>query len=210
MGVFQVVHPELPSEFGPVVTGVELVGNLPAESGRLVGRSTELTTIAARLRTHPIVTLRGAGGGGKTRLALAYAHRNQPEHPGGVWFVDLVPAHDVVHVWRGLAEALGAADTAPADMSHWRAGSKLGSSISLVMYGAYAAERGTLDVAATLLGTADETRRRLDMRIPVVGTEALRRRLTGAIDGDRMEALGAQGVAMDATTANQLVKRTLL
>src|SRR6202012_362017 len=44
--------------------------NLPAEVTRFIGRRRELPAIAGAVERHRLVTLRGAGGVGKTRLAL--------------------------------------------------------------------------------------------------------------------------------------------
>jgi transcriptional regulator with XRE-family HTH domain len=78
--------------------------NLPAPLTRFVGRAREAAEIrrllqpgrpAARAR---LVTLTGAGGCGKTRLALEAAGRLIGAFPGGVWFVDLAPLADPVLV----------------------------------------------------------------------------------------------------------------
>jgi MoxR-like ATPase len=55
-------------------TELELrAGNLPAEVTSFVGRSRELTQIRDALGRYRLVTLRGVGGVGKTRLALRVA-----------------------------------------------------------------------------------------------------------------------------------------
>ena len=45
-------------------------GNLPEPSDLLIGRAAELADLAALVSAHRLVTLVGAGGSGKTRLAL--------------------------------------------------------------------------------------------------------------------------------------------
>ena len=68
-------------------------GTLPRETTSFVGRQSLLTEIVDLLLTSPLVTLIGAGGGGKTRLALAAGRAiKQANHGAGrgsVWFVDL-------------------------------------------------------------------------------------------------------------------------
>jgi predicted ATPase/DNA-binding SARP family transcriptional activator len=63
--------------------------NLPAPLTSFVGRERELDDSADLLRAHRLVTLTGAGGAGKTRLALEVASRQLGAWTGGVWLVDL-------------------------------------------------------------------------------------------------------------------------
>ncbi|MFI7609892.1 ATP-binding protein [Nonomuraea terrae] len=63
--------------------------NLPAEPNAFVGRESDVDELAHLMRVSRVVTLYGAGGIGKTRLALRLAARIAPEHPGGVWLVEL-------------------------------------------------------------------------------------------------------------------------
>jgi non-specific serine/threonine protein kinase len=76
--------------------------NLPAPLTSFVGRGRELAEVRRLLGAHRLVTLTGAGGVGKTRLALQAAagvlaggapgsSAARGPHPGGVWFVDLAP-----------------------------------------------------------------------------------------------------------------------
>ena len=64
-------------------------GNLPRSAAALIGRERELSSVAARLRTHQVVTGSGVGGVGKTRLALQAAVDAQAEFPGGAWLAEL-------------------------------------------------------------------------------------------------------------------------
>ncbi len=50
-----------------------------------------------------LVTLVGAGGMGKTRLAVQYGWKHLEDWPGGVWFCDLTEARDM----NGIASAVG-------------------------------------------------------------------------------------------------------
>jgi predicted ATPase/DNA-binding SARP family transcriptional activator len=62
--------------------------NLPAQLTSFVGRSLELIDVGESLVDHRLVTLTGAGGTGKTRLAVELARQVLDEYPDGVWFVD--------------------------------------------------------------------------------------------------------------------------
>ncbi len=63
--------------------------NLPAQLDPLVGRSAELRDIAGLLETARVVTMTGAGGSGKTRLALQVAAEAVEHFGGGVYWVPL-------------------------------------------------------------------------------------------------------------------------
>jgi len=77
----------------PVAAGARAPTHaLPATRSRLVGRARELAEVLARLREHPLVTLVGAAGCGKTRLAVEAARQAAPGYPDGAWFVDLTSA----------------------------------------------------------------------------------------------------------------------
>ena len=65
-------------------------GNLPA-SPPMIGRDGDLAEVAALLRSHPVVSIVGAGGIGKTRLALAVAAAADLDLPDGRWWVELAP-----------------------------------------------------------------------------------------------------------------------
>ena len=72
------------SALPPVTIG----GNAPASSP-LFGRAEDLDAVEALLREHPVVTIVGAGGIGKTRIALAAAASTRVEVPHGCWWVEL-------------------------------------------------------------------------------------------------------------------------
>jgi predicted ATPase len=75
-----------------------------------VGREQEVVQVRSLLAPNRLVTLVGAGGIGKTRLALKLAGDVRDDYPDGVWFVDLAPLSDPALVPQALASALGAAE----------------------------------------------------------------------------------------------------
>src|SRR5579864_2605122 len=81
--------------------------NLPIPSTRFIPRSGELGAVEARLRDNRLVTLWGAGGIGKTRLALEVARNVVGQFADGVWLVDLASVVDPTLVAQAVAEALG-------------------------------------------------------------------------------------------------------
>ncbi|GAA3212784.1 ATP-binding protein [Dactylosporangium siamense] len=79
-------------------------GNLPHPVSDLVGRVTERQAVTDLLRRHRLVTLTGAGGMGKTRLALAVAaDRSDPDGP---WLVELAGLHEPAVLAERVCAAL--------------------------------------------------------------------------------------------------------
>ena len=75
-----------------------------------VGRDAELTQLRELLAQNRLVTLTGAGGVGKTRLAIQVAAAMAGEFGDGVWYVDLAPITDPELVAVTVARALGLPD----------------------------------------------------------------------------------------------------
>jgi predicted ATPase len=80
--------------------------NLPAQLSSFIGREGEMAEIKQLLAATRLLTLTGAGGCGKTRLALRVAADVLPEYPDGVWFVELASVTDPDMVTQSAAEAL--------------------------------------------------------------------------------------------------------
>jgi len=104
--VFGVAHPDLPAEFEPLRSLDTFATNLPGRLTSFVGRERELAAIADALAAARIVTLTGAGGCGKTRLALQVAADRLDRYPDGAWWVELAPLQDGSLVAEALCEAL--------------------------------------------------------------------------------------------------------
>jgi predicted ATPase/DNA-binding winged helix-turn-helix (wHTH) protein len=81
--------------------------NLPESTSRLYGRDDDLAALLARLRSHRLVTLIGAGGIGKSTLALAAARAERGRWDDGVWLVELAPVADPALVTAAVAQAIG-------------------------------------------------------------------------------------------------------
>jgi predicted ATPase/DNA-binding CsgD family transcriptional regulator len=89
--------------------------NLPAEVTRFIGRRRELPAIGEAIERHRLVTLRGAGGVGKTRLALRAAAGLRDGFADGCWLVQLSPLQAPELLARTVSEALGLPDEAAGD-----------------------------------------------------------------------------------------------
>ena len=80
--------------------------NLPAATSELIGRDDDVQNVRDLTTTHRLVTLVGAGGIGKSRLALAAASQLVPMFEHGVWHVDLAAAPEQARIQDAIAEAL--------------------------------------------------------------------------------------------------------
>ena len=109
--VVQLCHPDLCNEFPPLRTMKNVaVQHLPVQLTSFVGRQAELTQIHELLSGNRLVTLTGAGGAGKTRLAIQIAAQMAGEFADGVWSVDLAPITDPELVPLTVARTLGLPD----------------------------------------------------------------------------------------------------
>ncbi|HMA33334.1 MAG TPA: tetratricopeptide repeat protein [Chloroflexia bacterium] len=88
--------------------------NLPVQPARLIGREREMAALTTLLRRPAVrlVTLTGAGGTGKTRLAVQVALELLPAFADGVYYIALAPIRDPTLVASTVAEALGLTEAA--------------------------------------------------------------------------------------------------
>ncbi|MDX1511806.1 MAG: NB-ARC domain-containing protein, partial [Nitriliruptorales bacterium] len=82
-------------------------GSIPLETSPLVGRDDEVARLQKAVADHRLVTLTGAGGAGKTRLAQHIGLAALEDQRDGVWWVDLSPVTDAHRVPTAIAEAVG-------------------------------------------------------------------------------------------------------
>ncbi|MFF5175312.1 ATP-binding protein [Micromonospora sp. NPDC000089] len=105
--LFQLVAPGLEREFPRPRTADAVAHNLPTQATSFVGRETERAELGLLVRQHRLVTVLGAGGGGKTRLAVELAAGLVEAYPDGVWFVDIATVTDPGLVAFAVAAVLG-------------------------------------------------------------------------------------------------------
>jgi predicted ATPase/class 3 adenylate cyclase/DNA-binding CsgD family transcriptional regulator len=109
--VLQLCHPDLQNEHPPLRTSkVAQTNYFPVQLTNFIGRETESAEVAALLTTGRLVTLTGAGGVGKTRLAIQLATQLAPEFSDGARYVDLAPIADPDVVPITVIRALGLSD----------------------------------------------------------------------------------------------------
>jgi predicted ATPase/DNA-binding winged helix-turn-helix (wHTH) protein len=82
-------------------------GNLPSPLMRMVGRADDVLRLSAQLTAARFVTIVGAGGVGKTTVAVAAGHHLIESFAGAVLFVDLGMLSDPALVATAVASMLG-------------------------------------------------------------------------------------------------------
>jgi predicted ATPase/class 3 adenylate cyclase len=116
--IWQVADAESAGEFPPLRSLDAVRHNLPVQLTPLIGREGEIRELHDLLGQERMVTLTGAGGVGKTRLALAVAAEATDTRTGGVWWVDLAPLDGQGVVARAALAAVGADQLASSSLAH--------------------------------------------------------------------------------------------
>ena len=109
--LFQLTHPLLRRDFPPLRATGFVRNNLPAPRTSMIGREAESAAVAALLGAHRLVTLTGAGGCGKTRLAVRVASEVSDAYDDGVTLVELAALSDP----RGVVSLVLAALSQPTE-----------------------------------------------------------------------------------------------
>ena len=104
---YELRHRDLGNAFRSLRVARPGTGTLPLHSTSFVGRDSELGELAGLLAESSVVTLTGAGGVGKTRLAAQFGNAQASRFPGGAWFCSLALATTDDEVIERLAASLG-------------------------------------------------------------------------------------------------------
>jgi predicted ATPase/class 3 adenylate cyclase/DNA-binding CsgD family transcriptional regulator len=108
--VFQLTHPDLEGRFPPLRALEAVKGNLPVRLTSFIGRTTELADVQRLVASDRLVTITGAGGCGKTRLAVEALEPLSEGFDDGIWFCDLGPLADPEMVAQALRVSLNLRD----------------------------------------------------------------------------------------------------
>jgi predicted ATPase/class 3 adenylate cyclase len=108
--ISQLAAPGLRSEFPPLRSVRAAPRRLPAQPSSFIGRRPEVEELDELLRHTRLLTITGAGGAGKSRLALRIAAEASLRYPDGVWFVDLATTVDASAVSARIAAEIGLPD----------------------------------------------------------------------------------------------------
>lgn len=114
--VFQLCHPALNGEFPTLRSLDAFPNNLPPQMTSFVGRERELGEVCRLLGEARLVTLTGAGGCGKSRLALHAVADSVDAYPSGVWWVELAPLVDPELVAHSVMQAINLQEDPTQDL----------------------------------------------------------------------------------------------
>jgi len=105
--LFQLVIDGLRDDF-PALKTIGAASSLPVPMTALVGRDAHVAALTGQFRSQEsrLVTLTGAGGSGKTRLAIAVAHALGAAFPDGIFFVPLASVTTAEVMRSSIAETL--------------------------------------------------------------------------------------------------------
>ena len=105
--VYQPLGPELRTEFKALRALERPPNNLPHQNTSFVGRHEDLARVEALLDEGSLATIVGAGGIGKTRLALEVAAGRLNDQRDGAWLIDLSFVEDASLIADTMLSALG-------------------------------------------------------------------------------------------------------
>jgi predicted ATPase/class 3 adenylate cyclase len=105
--LYQVVAPDLQQDFPPTRTQIRPRHNLPRQLTNFIGREAEISQVKLLLEKHPLVTLTGSGGVGKSRLSIRVAQEILEGYADGIWLVELAPISDPNLLPKTVASTLG-------------------------------------------------------------------------------------------------------
>jgi hypothetical protein len=91
-------------EFNTEPRRKKVLHNLPAHLPAFIGREKEIETITELVSENRLLTLTGAGGCGKTRLAIQFVAQVVQDYADGVWMVELAPVTVPDHIEQAIAE----------------------------------------------------------------------------------------------------------
>ena len=106
--LFQLAGRGMQASFPPLrsLGNPTMPNNLPTELSKFIGREVELTKVRSLVESSRLVTLTGAGGSGKTRLALQAGAELLDSTGDGVWLVELAAVADPDAVPASIASVL--------------------------------------------------------------------------------------------------------
>jgi NAD-specific glutamate dehydrogenase/predicted ATPase len=104
--IYQLIHPDFDDEFPPLRALDNTPNNLPELGTAFIGRHQEIAELVDLIRSARLCSISGAGGVGKTRLALQVAARALDTFSDGVWFADLAAVADPSLVAGAVIDSL--------------------------------------------------------------------------------------------------------
>ncbi|MFN2625325.1 MAG: adenylate/guanylate cyclase domain-containing protein [Mycobacteriales bacterium] len=106
--IYQLSHPSLRREFPVLRARRQATDNLPLQRTSFVGRESALAELRELLVANRLVTVVGAGGAGKSRLAVELGLALKRDYaPDGPWLVELASVREPAHVVELVAACVG-------------------------------------------------------------------------------------------------------
>ena len=207
--VFGVAAEGLAAEYLLPRSPTETPGNLPSEVDAFVGRTDDVARVLAAVEASRLVTLTGAGGVGKTRLAIRASTGLMAEFPDGIWLVELAPISESSAIQFVVGSTVGAVQ-------------QPGKSMLESLIASLAAQRVLviLDNCEHLLEESAELVRLIQTRCPTVRILATSREALGVpgehvvlveslppTEGAELFATRAQAAGADVSRADPAVSR---
>lgn len=165
--LWQVEGHDLPGGPFPPPRSLEVhPSNLPIATGELVGRDSEVSSLAVLLAANQVVTVVGPGGIGKSRLALHVARSLVERFPDGVFYLDVasLPTADLVSA--ALLDVLGLPE-APAAEALDVLRSRLRDRDLLIVLDTADRVAGVAGLMASLAGACPHVRLLITSRTPL-------------------------------------------
>jgi predicted ATPase/class 3 adenylate cyclase len=176
--VLQVIVEGLPSDF-PEAAAPAMRAALPNPATTFVGRADEITALVALIHEHRLVTLAGAGGCGKTRLAIEVAGSVASSFDDGAVFVDLASVTDDGRVSAAVADALGIVSSDTPDAVERLAAYVAGRSLVVVLDNCEHLLDATAELVESLLARGGDSHILTTSREPI------------AVPGEHVYGLGS-------------------
>ena len=154
--IYQLAAPGL-AEWFPPLKSLGAATSLPVPATALVGRDEEIERLGAVLARPGmrLVTLTGAGGIGKTRLAVQVAAELPDEFPDGLWWVGLAPVGCGEEVLGAIAQVLGVREGEGAGLERTLLARLDGRRMLIVLDNAEHLLPDVADVVVRLLAASD-------------------------------------------------------
>jgi predicted ATPase/class 3 adenylate cyclase len=105
--IYQLIIAGLPGDFPALRSLDAFPNNLPVQLTSFIGRAREIEQVKHWLVQERLVTLVGAGGSGKTRLATQAAGELLDAFKDGVWFIDLAPLENPAFLLNTILAVMG-------------------------------------------------------------------------------------------------------
>src|SRR5579864_6689659 len=141
--------------------------NLPTELTAFIGREREIAQVSGFLGRTRLLTLIGAGGAGKSRLAFRVAVEALGEFPDGVWVTELASLADPALVAHRVTAALEIPEQSRRDVTATLADALDGKTVLLVLDNCEHLAGACAALAAALLRECPNLRILATSRVPL-------------------------------------------